>query len=207
MGCVATPPSYAVEFGEYMDQPPPPELVSATGWSFLNLHRTPGLTGFGNSSSSEAAAVATFDLPCGGSKRILDVEYLVSYEGMGAIKVTVDPAPPPPHHDGEGEGEGAAGGDAGGGGESSAASVTFVEGLWGSHASVPWFETISIPEAPEGGDLEDGTVRVNFEVLSADTERLFDPPALFLNAGEDQSEEGKDVRGDRKFKLLSLHCC
>ncbi len=205
MGCVATPPSYAVEFGEYMDQPPPPELASATGWSFLNLYRTPGLTGFGNSSSSEAAAVATFDLPCAGSQRVLDVEYLVSYEGMGAIKVTVDPAPP--RQDGEGDGAADGVDGDGGGGESGAASVTFVEGLWGSHASVPWFETISIPEAPEGGGPVDGTVRVTFEVLSADTERLYDPPALFLDAGEDQNADGKDVRGDRKFKLLSLHCC
>lgn len=94
-------------------------LVQSEGWSFSSSNETHGeiiFLGFGNTPSQQA--VATFDLPCTGQRPVLDIGYLLSYEGMGAMKVTV---------------------------AGSGANVV-VDGLWGSLASVGGYKAISIPE-------------------------------------------------------------
>ncbi|CAM9468653.1 unnamed protein product [Ectocarpus fasciculatus] len=183
LGCLESTNAFELELGGYLGTPPPRELVSTSGWSVLQLAGAAGLTGFGNSSSNPAVAV--FDLPCVGEKQILDVEYLVSYEGMGAVKVSVDRV------------------DAHGGSETtSSTSVVVVDGLWGSHVSIPAFETIDISD--KGTSAPDSMVRVTLEILSTEGENLYTP---YLFAGVGNDEEQTDVRGDRKFKLLSLQCC
>ncbi|CAM9369461.1 unnamed protein product [Ectocarpus sp. 13 AM-2016] len=154
LGCLAYPRSYAVQLGSYERGPPPVQLVSATGWSFSKVAGKSGLIGFGKSSSNPA--VATFLLPCSGERRVLDVEYLVSYEGMGAARVG------------------------------------------GSHASVSLFETIPLPDT--GGTTSEGMVRVTFKILSAQEE-------ISYASSRRLYKSGRHLRGDRKFKLISLQCC
>lgn len=180
LGCLAHPRSYAVQLGSYENGPPPVQLVSATGWSFSKVAGKSGLIGFGKSSSNPA--VATFLLPCSGERRVLDVEYLVSYEGMGAARVVVDARPE--------AGEGSAKGNS--------TSAVIVDGLWGSHASVSLFETIPIPDT--GSTTSEGTVRVTVKILSAQEE-------ISYGSSRRLHKSGRHLRGDRKFKLLSLQCC
>ncbi|CAM9457063.1 unnamed protein product, partial [Ectocarpus sp. 8 AP-2014] len=183
LGCLESTNSFELGLGGYLGTPPPSELVSTNGWSILQLAGAPGLTGFGNSSSNPAVAV--FDLPCVGEKQILDVEYLVSYEGMGAVKVSVGQV--------DALGSSAA---------NNSTSDVVVDGLWGSHVSIPAFETIDIPD--KGTRAPESMVRVTLEILSAEGERLYSP---YLFAGVGNDVEQTSVRGDRKFKLLSLQCC
>ncbi|CAM9992387.1 unnamed protein product, partial [Ectocarpus sp. 8 AP-2014] len=58
MGCLANPRSSVLELGNYLDAPPPEELVSVTGWSVLKLSGEAGLTGFRKDATDPA--VATF---------------------------------------------------------------------------------------------------------------------------------------------------
>lgn len=182
LGCLGYPRSSIILLPNYLGKPPPRELVSATGWSFARLAgKQPGLIGFGNSSST---AMATFDILCTGERRVLDVEYLVSYEGMGAARVVVDAR------------TGAE--DSNEGGAKSSKSEVIVDGLWGSQASCSWYETLPIPDT--GNTASEATVRVTFEILSALEEAKYAGSSHLFEA------EG-NVRGDRKFRLLSLQCC
>ncbi|CAN0249051.1 unnamed protein product [Ectocarpus sp. 12 AP-2014] len=181
LGCLGYPRSSTVPLFSYLGRPPPRELVSATGWSVAQNAGRPGLTGFGNSSNT---AIATFDIPCSGERQVLDVEYLVSYEGMGAARVIVDARPGAEYSNG--------------GGANSIASEVIVDGLWGSQASVSWYETIPLPDT--GNTASDATVRVTFKTVSAEEETQPDISSHLFDA------DG-DVRGDRKFKLFSLQCC
>ncbi|CAM9420751.1 unnamed protein product [Ectocarpus sp. 13 AM-2016] len=183
LGCLESTNAFELELGGYLGTTPPSELISTNGWSILRLAGAAGLTGFGNCSSNPAVAV--FDLPCVGEKQILDVEYLVSYEGMGAMKVSVGQV------DAHGRPV-----------TNNSTSVVVVDGLWGSHVSIPAFESIDIPD--KGTSAPDSMVRVTLEILSAEGERLYTP---YLFAGVGNDEEQTSVRGDRKFKLLSLQCC
>ncbi|CAM9485932.1 unnamed protein product [Ectocarpus sp. 12 AP-2014] len=181
LGCLAYPRSYAVQLGSYERGPPPVQLVTAIGWSFSKVAGKSGLIGFGKSSSNPA--VATFLLPCSGERRVLDVEYLVSYEGMGAARVVVDARPE--------AGEASATGN-------NSTSAVIVDGLWGSHASVSLFETIPLPDT--GSTTSEGMIRVTFKILSAQEE-------ISYASSRRLYKSGRHLRGDRKFKLISLQCC
>ncbi|CAM9527033.1 unnamed protein product [Ectocarpus sp. 4 AP-2014] len=183
MGCLANRRSSVLELGNYLDAPPPEELVSVTGWSVLKLSGEAGLTGFRKEATDPA--VATFDFVCDGGEGLLDMEYLVSYVGMGAVMVEIEAGPTA----GDLQDEGI-----------SNTSTVIVDGLWDSHASVSSFETIPIPDAGGGGN-----VRVSLRILSAEEERSSSSSRLFDFKGDEDRE--KEVRGDRKFKLISLQCC
>lgn len=138
MGCLADARSFRFDAAHYVGIDPPEELVQSRGWSFSkDTHGADGFIGFGNSSTS---AVASFDLPCAGEKRMLDIGYLLSYRGMGAVKVVVD-----------------------GYGSGPQERSTVIDGLWTTMASVQGYHVVSIPEGRSA-------TRVTFEVLSEQTE-------------------------------------
>ncbi|CAB1102602.1 unnamed protein product [Ectocarpus sp. CCAP 1310/34] len=180
MGCLANPRSAILQLDKYLDAPPPEELVSVSGSS---VSGDAGPTGFRKDATDPA--VATFDLVCDGGVGLLDMEYLVSYEGMGSAMVEIEAGPTAEDVQDEGN---------------SSTSTVIVDGLWDSHASVPSFETIPIPDA--GGGRH---VRVSIRIMSAEGERSSSSSRLFDFKGDLDRE--KEVRGDRKFKLISLQCC
>lgn len=115
MGCLADERSFRLETIEFVGVAPPRELVQSTGWSFMQeKHGNPAFIGFGNSSEK---AIASFDLPCAGDRGVLDIGYLLSYGGMGAVKVAVEGLDKP----------------------------VVIDGLWGTIVSVQGYEIISIP--------------------------------------------------------------
>ncbi|MEP5088473.1 MAG: hypothetical protein ABJR23_03515 [Paracoccaceae bacterium] len=171
MGCLADERSFVLDAGAFVGLPPPKEQTESVGWSFSeDTHGDSGLIGFGNSSRK---AVISFYLSCRGRKQVLDIGYLKSYSGMGAVKVVVSGSDINPDD------------DTGNGSNSS--TVVVVDGLWETQASVPGYEVIPIPS---GFD----TIRVTLEVLSAETEAHHSAFLTHL-AGNDSDS----VRLDRKF--------
>ena len=172
-------PLFILDASKFVGLPPPAQMVESVGWSFSEDERGPGgLIGFGNSSTS---AVVTFDIPCAGPRRLLNVEYLRSYIGMGVVKVVVG------------------GFDTGSGGmagnHTNEDVVIILDGLWNTQASTIITEVIPTLSGAEN-------IRVTFEILSADKEPLYAKPPLGGMAG---GEGG--IRLDRKFKVSRLQCC
>lgn len=166
--------SFVLETGAFVGLPPPVERVESVGWLFSNDPGVEGgLVGFGNSSRK---ATISFDLPCTGEQRLSEIGYLKSYSGMGAVRVEVGGADTDPDSE-----EGT--------------TVVVVGGLWESRASV-----LEYAEKLTSSDVD--TIRVTFEVLSADTEVSY---SIFLShvAGR----EANGVRQPRKFKVLHMQCC
>lgn len=134
---------------KFVGKDPPPELVQSTGWSFVEASHTGGFLGYGNSS---AKAFASFELSKAGEMGILDIGYLLSYEGMGAVKLSVEWEAMGADH-----------------------TEMVIDGLWGSAASITGYKLISIPEGAT-------TTRVTFENLSANTETLYSSQLFNNNA-------------------------
>lgn len=141
MGCVGSEKSTSLDLSLYVRAPPPEQLVSSDGWRFLNTGHGAGLVGFGNSSTP---AVASFVITCTGQKRSLDIEYLVSYEGMGVVSVAIDS-----NENGQ------------------PLSSQNIDGLWSSLASVPWVYSMPIPGASE-------SIRVTIQTLPAKDESAYE---------------------------------
>lgn len=141
LGCLADERSFSLEAYRYVGFDPPKELLSSTNWSFIpDTQAAPGMIGFGSSPSD---VIATFELPCPGKRRILDIEYLVSYEGMGVVHLTV----------------------AGTNGEQPSMSVV-MDGLWTTPASLYANKVLHLPD-------ETGPIRVTFELLSPQKEASY----------------------------------
>lgn len=179
MGCMADERSFVLDTSAFVGLPPPEQQVESVGWSFSQDKRgNSGLIGFGNSKSK---ATVSFELPCAGPRRVLDIGYLLSYSGMGAVKVAVNGSSTDPNGVPDKD--------------SKDDVVVIIDGLWESRASVQGNEVIPIPN---GFD----SVRVTFEVLSADTETLY---ARFLS--DIATHESDNIRRDRKFKVVRMQCC
>lgn len=120
VGCLADERAFYIATKSYVGKRKPNELVSFSGWHFSrDKGGESGFIGFGNSPSKTAA---TWELPCGGQRQILDIGYLRSYENMGAVKVDVER---------EGNPTG---------------TTVILDGLWISPASVEVFEVVRIPD-------------------------------------------------------------
>lgn len=116
IGCFAADAPYLLDTSKYVGKDPPQELVQMAGWSFSkDTHGDAGLIGFGNSST---LAAVSFDLPCSGEKRVLEVKYLKSYQDMGAVKAVVE------HEN----------------------STVIMDGLWGSMSSLKGYHAFALPE-------------------------------------------------------------
>lgn len=179
MGCLAHERSFVLDASAFVGLPPPKQQVGSVGWSFSeDTHGDSGLIGFGNSSQK---AIVSFDLPCAGERQVVDIGYLKSYIGMGAVKVVVRGSDKGP--------------DDGESGHDSNDAVVIVDGLWETRASVPGYEVIPIPSSLD-------PVRVTFEVLSADSEAMH---SRFLT--HVATNESDSVRVDRKFKVVRMQCC
>ena len=179
MGCMEDERSFILDTGKFVGVPPPAEQVETVGWIFsTDTGHEGGLVGFGNSSRK---AIVSFDLPCGGEQRMLEIGYLKSYSGMGAVRVEVGGSHTRPNGEADMD--------------PSATTVAIVDGLWESRASLLDYAAISIPSNVE-------TVSVKFEVLTADTEVSYSS-ALSGVAGS----EADGVRRARKFKVLRMQCC
>lgn len=166
--------SFIMNTAVFIGLRPPQEQVESVGWSFTkDSHGRGGLIGYGNSSRQ---AMVSFDLPCAGDRGVLDIGYLKSDRAMGAVRVVV-------------RGSGAEPDDL------SDETVTIIDGLWQSRASV--LEYAAIP-TPNGFD----TIRVSFESLSADTEVSY----ASLLAGV-VGKDADSVRMDRKFTVVRMQCC
>ena len=190
MGCLADERSFVLDATAFVGRPPPEQQVESVGWSFSQDQRgNSGLIGFG---SSESKATVSFELPCGGPRRVLDIGYLLSYIGMGAAKVVVSRLDPNGGSDKDSkEVDGVVSGED----DSSDDVVVVIDGLWDSRASVQGNEVIPLPD---GFD----SIRVTFEVLSADTETLY---ARFLS--DSNTRESGNIRRNRKFKVARMQCC
>eukprot|EP00904_Undaria_pinnatifida_P003349 jgi/Undpi1/13014/HiC_scaffold_7.g02678.m1 len=177
--CMLESPLFILDASKFVGLPPPAQMVESVGWSFSEDERGPGgLIGFGNSSTS---AVVMFDIPCASERGLLDVGYLRSYIGMGAVKMVVS---------GSDTGPGDIAGD-----HSNEDVVIILDGLWNTEASIVITEVIPTPSGIDN-------VRVTFEILSADKEPLHAKPPHGVMAGR----EG-DIRLDRKFKVSTIQCC
>ena len=179
MGCMAYKPSFEMRTGRFVGLPPPEQQVESVMWAFSKDARGGGgLIGFGNSSAN---ATVTFDLPCSGEKNLLDIGFLKSYTGMGAVRVVVkgfdsDADVESDKHSGD-------------------VVAVVVDGLWESQASMTEHVVIS---TQKGSDI----IRVTFVVLSAYAETVY---ANFLP--DVTTDESDMKRQDRKFKITSIECC
>ena len=172
-------PLFILDASKFVGLPPPAQMVESVGWSFSEDERGPGgLIGFGNSSTS---AVVAFDIPCASERRLLDVGYLRSYIGMGAVKMVV-------------RGSDTGSGDIAGN-HSNEDVVIILDGLWNTEASIIITEVIPTPSGIDN-------IRVTFEILSADKEPFHAKPPPGVMVGR----EG-DIRLDRKFKVSRIQCC
>ena len=171
--------SFVLDARAFVGLPAPQEQVESVGWSYsTDTSGEDGLIGFG---SAPHPAIVSFDLPCAGERRVLDIGYLKSYDGMGAAKVVVRGS----YADTDGESDN----------DSNGITVLVLDGLWETQASI--LDNVVIP-TPSGFD----TIRVTFEALSADTE------ALYSSALSGVVGTGSDgVRVDRKFKVVRMQCC
>ena len=177
MGCMADKRSFVLVAEDFVGLPPPEQQVESVEWSYSKDTRgKSALIGFGNSSHE---AIVSFDLPCTGPRRVLDIGYLSSYIGMGAVKVVVRGSDTDPNDRPDKDKN----------------SNDVIDGLWGSKASVQRNELIPIPNGSE-------TIRVMFEVLSADTEESY--TSFLVDAGGSKLDS---VRQDPKFKILRMQCC
>lgn len=141
LGCLADTRVFHLDATTFAGLDPPNELTSMTNWSFIkDVHGVPGMIGFGSSTDE---VTATFELPCPGKRGVLDIEYLVSYIGMGAILLTV------------------AGIDA----DEPNVSVV-VDGLWKTHSSLQQHKVFYLPDTV-------GPIRVTFELLSPQKEESY----------------------------------
>lgn len=156
LGCLGRERSTRIELGEYVDNPPPPQLESVQGWRFLETEHGKGFVGYGDSSTP---AIAKFVLSCAG--RSLDLEYLVSYEGMGAVQVVVDALDVEPP----------------------STNTMIVDGLWESHASVPRFQTIPLP-------AHSTSIQVTIQVLS-EANGMVHRSALSDNGIDERNNRGE----------------
>lgn len=142
MRCMVGERFFALDTCAFVGIPPPKQQVESVGWSFSK--DTGGeegeLIGFGNSLQK---AIVSFDLPCAGEKRVLDIGYLKSYSGMGAVRVTVSGSQT--HRD-DGDSDK----------DSEGTYVVVIDGLWERRASVLEYAAIPIRS---GFD----TIRVTFE--------------------------------------------
>ena len=112
--------SFKINTAVYAGLPPPEVQAKWVGWSLSKDGRgRGGLIGYGNSSQQ---AIMSFDLPCAGARRVLDIGYLKNYRAMGAVRVVVRGAETAP--------------DVKSGKESDGATVVVIDGLWKSRASV-----------------------------------------------------------------------
>lgn len=74
-------------------------------------------------------------------------------------------------------------------------TIAVIDGLWGTRASVPGYQAVSIPD----GTIRNGMVRVIIEILSEEGEAEH---ASELNP----SGKGRS-RLTRKFDLFTVQCC
>lgn len=171
--------SFILDARAFVGLAAPKEQVESVGWSYsMDTGGEGGLIGFGN---SPHPAIVSFDLPCAGERRVLDIGYLKSYGGMGAARVVVRGS----YADTDGEADN----------NSNGGTVVVLDGLWETQASI--LDNVVIP-TPGGFD----TVRVTFEALSADTEA---PYSSALSGVVGSESDG--VRMDRKFKVVRMQCC
>ncbi|CAM9361745.1 unnamed protein product [Laminaria digitata] len=180
MGCLARERFFVLDASKFMGLPPPKQQVDSVGWSFSeDTHGDSGLIGFGSSSPK---AIVSFDLPCAGETGVLDIGYLKSYTGMGAVRVAVRAD----GTDADGESN-----------KDSNETVAVIDGLWETRASELDYAVIPI-STPSDVD----TIRVTFEVISADTEASYS--SLLSGVVGSKSDS---VRIDRKFKVVRMQCC
>lgn len=151
LGCPGRERSSKAGLGEYVDQAPPPQLESVQGWQFVDTEHGPGLVGYGNSATP---AIAKFALSCPGES--LDLEYLLSYEGMGAVRVVVDTVDIEPR----------------------VSTTVIIDALWDSRESFPWFQTIRLPESSS-------SIHVTIQVLP-DENAMINGSALLPDNGVDE---------------------
>lgn len=153
--------------------------------------------------------MASFDLPCSGKRGILDIGYVVSYNGFGAVKVVIqgsqEALDTDKRDDDHSTAEAASNMDfeiVKGGFPDGAqriendglTSVAVIDGLWGTFASIVTYQPMVIPE-----EIRDENIRVTFEILSEEGE---------IKHESEMNPSGKDRnREDRKFKLVSIQCC
>lgn len=180
MGCIVGERSFELDMSKFVGTPPPKQQTESVGWSFSEDTggEEGGLIGFGNSPQK---AIVSFDLPCAGENRVLDIGHLKSSSGKGAVRVTVSGSQTDRGGDSDKDSEGS--------------SVVVIDGLWDSRASVLDYAAIPIPHSLD-------TIRVTFEVLSADTEASY---SRFLAGAVGAKSDG--VRKYRKFKVLRMQCC
>lgn len=144
--------------------------------------------------------MATFDLPCSRNRGILDLGYLVSYDGMGAVKVVLEGSPEALDVDVRRED------DLNGAGEELNVGLDIaqheegvspdavIDAMWGTIVSIVTYRTMAIPEG-----IKNDIIRVTFEILSEEGEIEHDTEM-------NPSGKGRN-RADRKFKLVSMQCC
>ena len=179
MGCMAEERSFDMKTAAFVGFPPPEELVESVGWSFSKDEQgRNGLIWYGNTSQQ---AIVSFDLPCTGERRVLDIGYLQSSYGMGAVKVSIRAADTDPVGEFDKDSDGA--------------TVVVVDGLWETRATV---QNYAVIPTPIGFD----TIRVTFEGLTSDTESSYSS-ALSDAIGS----EADIVRADRKFFVSRVQCC
>lgn len=141
LGCLADARLFHLDATTFVGLDPPKEVISMTNWSFIpDVHGVPGMIGFGSSADE---VTATFELPCPGKRSVLDIEYLVSYIGMGAIILTVT------------------GIDV----DEPSLSVV-VDGLWKTRSSLQQHQVFYLPD-------KFGPIRVTFELLSPQKEESY----------------------------------
>lgn len=106
-----------------------------------DVRGVPGMIGFG---SSPDVVTATFELTCPGKSRMLEMEFVMSYIGMGAVLLTVTEID----------------------GDEPNVSVV-VDGLRNTHFSLQQHEVLYLIP----GEL--GPIRVTFELLSPQKEKFY----------------------------------
>lgn len=168
LGCLGKERSTNIDLSEYVGKNPPSELEFVQGWQFLQTAHGPGFFGYGNFAATPA--IAKFRLSCPGGS--LDLEYLMSYEGMGAVLVVVEALDVEPPVN----------------------TTVTIDGLWETRASLPWFQTIALPE-------DSTSIEVTIQVLSEKD------ATVQRSALSDYRVGQRNNRGDRKFRLLGLQCC
>lgn len=117
-GCQEDERGFSLNTHRYGAKPPPPELVSSSGWYFKPNFAYDAFIGFGNSSTK---AICSWELPCAGGKGRLDIGYIRSYESMGALKVDVNTEGNP------------------------IGTTAILDGMWETHASVRMYSVVPIP--------------------------------------------------------------
>ncbi|CAM9356917.1 unnamed protein product [Discosporangium mesarthrocarpum] len=178
---------YMSYMGVMGDSPFLPEqggaLSAQLGWAMgEDVEGKPGLLAY---SGVTPGAEVTFRVTCSQGSSAY-VGYLSSYEGMGAVEVLVDKKRPLPN------------------GEQYVIDGLVTE----DHVSVETYASIPMKAAKEAKAARQAGVR-NGTVTARVTFRMHSlPPFRKMARGKDgQPLRSVELRGNQKFKILSLYCC